>query len=93
MNVIKSDILRYLNPATYIRPEHESFVDSESGRLLQAETEEDTDAYINIPTLNLNHEAWSSNDLTYTHRKGDEKSSKEIIRKTEAFKEWLSAKM
>lgn len=90
---INKNKLRYLNPATYIRPEHESFVDSESSRLLQEAEAEDGDAYISIPTLNLNAEAWSSNDLTYTHRKGDEKSSKEIIRKTEAFKEWLSAKM
>lgn len=83
----------YLNPATYIHPEHESFVDSESARLLQAEDDANPDAFISIPTLNLNQEAWSSNDLTYTHRKGDEKNSKELIRKTEAFKEWLSAKM
>lgn len=46
-----------------------------------------------MPPLDLNRESWSNNDLTYTHRKGDEKNSKELIRKTEAFKEWLSAKM
>lgn len=90
MHILK--LLSYLNPATYIRPEHESFVDSGSARL-QVENEDNTDNYINIPELNLNQETWSSNELTYTHRKGDEKSSKEIIRKTEAFKEWLSAKM
>lgn len=52
-----------------------------------------TDASIYMPPLDLDRNSWSSNDLTYTHRKGDAKNSKELIRKTEAFKEWLSAKM
>lgn len=52
-----------------------------------------TDASIYMPTLDLDRNSWSSNDMTFTHRKGDAKNSKELIRKTEAFKEWLSAKM
>lgn len=48
---------------------------------------------IYMPTLDLGQHSWSSNEaLTYTNRKV-EASNKELIRKTEAYNEWLQAKM
>lgn len=49
---------------------------------------------IYMPTLDLDRHSWSSNEaLTYTNRKVDARNCKEMIRKTEAYNEWLSAKM
>lgn len=133
--------ISYLNSATYIRPQHDSFIgsrqtprncngggdgdandrggsistrgggghnggggDGDGTNSSRGNGSPDDDggergvnkpsnvASIYMPTLDLDRNSWSSNDLTFTHRKGDEKNSKELIRKTEAFKEWLAAK-
>lgn len=81
-----------------MRPVHDSFVRTETVRSDEGDDIQDNEeASIFMPALNLNRDcSWSTNDLTFTQRKGDvqrDNDSKEIIRKTEAFKEWLSAKM
>ena len=51
----------------------------------------DSSTSIYMPPLNLQRAPWSSNDLTFTQR--IDNNFKETARKTEAFQEWLSAKM